>query len=58
LVFGVYKVQGTTKEEFVANVVQAEMQRCHLYTVNHVTRATNAVTFYQAKHDIVDNDMI
>jgi hypothetical protein len=25
-------VEETTKEEFVANVVQVEMQHCHFYT--------------------------
>jgi hypothetical protein len=34
------------------------MQRCHLYTTHHVTRATNAVASYRAKHEIVDNDMV
>ncbi len=49
---------GIIKEEFVANVVQAEMQRCDLYIARHATRATNATTFYQAKHEIVDNDLV
>jgi hypothetical protein len=40
------------KKEFVANVVQVEMQRCHLYTTHHET-----IT-YQAKHMIIDNDMV
>jgi hypothetical protein len=43
--FGVYKVQETKKEKFVANAVQVEMQRRHLYIAHHATRATNA-TFY------------
>jgi hypothetical protein len=34
------------------------MQHCHLYTAHHATRATNAATSYQAKHEIVDNDMV
>jgi hypothetical protein len=55
---GVYKVQGTTKEEFVANVIQVEMQRCHLYTAYHVPRATNVTITYRAKHEIVNNDMV
>jgi hypothetical protein len=42
----VYKVQGTIKEEFVANVVHAEMQRCHLYIACHATKATNVATSY------------
>jgi hypothetical protein len=45
-------VEETTKEEFVANVVQVEMQCCHFYTLHHVT------TIYQAKHEIVDIDMV
>jgi hypothetical protein len=40
---GVYKVRETTKEEFVTNVVQVEMQRRHLYIVHHATKATNAM---------------
>jgi hypothetical protein len=55
---GVYRVQGTKKEEFVANAIQVEMQHYHLYTTRDATRATNVVTFYRAKHEIVDNDMI
>jgi hypothetical protein len=46
VVLDVYKVQETTKEKFVANVIQVEMQRCHLYTTRHVTRAANATTTY------------
>jgi hypothetical protein len=55
---GVYKVQSKIKEEFVANVVHVEMQCHHLYIVRHVVRASNAITAYQIKHDIVDNDMV
>jgi hypothetical protein len=54
---GVYKVQGTIKEEFGANVVQAEMQHYHIYIVRHVVKATNAATSYRTKHDIVNNYM-
>jgi hypothetical protein len=46
---GVYRVQGITKEEFVANVVQVEMQHHHLYITRHVARATNAIAAYQNK---------
>jgi len=55
---GVYKVQGTTKEKFVANVVQVEMQHHHLYIVHHVAKVTNAIIVYGAKHEIIDNDMV
>jgi hypothetical protein len=55
---GVYKVQGTTKEEFVTNVVQVEMQCHHLYISCHVAKATNATTAYRIKHEIVNNDMV
>ncbi len=55
---GVYKVQEITKEEFVTNVIQVEMQRHHLYTACHATRVTNAAIIYWAKHEIVDNDMV
>jgi hypothetical protein len=54
----VYKVQGTTKEEFVANAIHVEIQHHHLYTTHHVARATNATNTYQTKHDIVIYDMI
>jgi hypothetical protein len=33
----------TTKEEFVTNAVQVEMQRRHFYTTRHVVRAANAL---------------
>ncbi len=58
VVLGVYRVQGIIKEEFVANVVQVEMQCYHLYIVSHVTSGTNAAAFYETKHKIVNNDMI
>jgi hypothetical protein len=38
---GVYKVQETTKEEFVTNAVQVEM-----HIVHHVAKATNATAAY------------
>jgi hypothetical protein len=57
LFLGVYRVQGTN-EKFVANAIQAEMQHCHLYIARHVTKATNATASYEAKHEIVDNDMV
>jgi hypothetical protein len=43
---GVYTVQGITKEEFVANSVQLEMQHHHLYIARHVKNATNVTAFY------------
>jgi hypothetical protein len=49
---GVYRVKETTKEEFVTNAVQVEMQRHHLYIARHVA------TIYRAKHGIVHNDMV
>jgi len=57
VVFGVYRVEETTKEDFVAKAVQVEMQRRHFYTTRHATRAVNATAAYQAKHGIVDTDM-
>jgi hypothetical protein len=54
---GVYRVQGQTQEEFVATAIQVEMQRCHLYTVRHATKAVNATAAYRAKHGIVDTNM-
>jgi hypothetical protein len=49
---GVYRVQGTTKEEFVANAIQVEMQRHHLYITHHASKV------YQVKHEIINNDMV
>jgi hypothetical protein len=43
---GVYRVEETIKEEFVANVVQVEMQCHHFYTARHETRAANATIAY------------
>jgi hypothetical protein len=56
--FGVYRVQGTTNEESVANAIHVDMQCHHLYITRHAAKATNGTTFYQAKDDIVDNDMV
>jgi len=58
VVLGVYKVEKTTKEEFVANVVQVEMQRRHFYIARHATRAANATATYPTKHGIIDIDMV
>jgi hypothetical protein len=55
---GVYRVEETTKEKFVANAVQVEMQRCHFYTFRHGAKATNVAVAYRAKHMIVDIDMV
>jgi hypothetical protein len=55
---GVYRVHGTTKEEFVANVIQVEMQHYHLYIARHAIRVTNVTIAYRVKHKIVDNDMV
>jgi len=54
---GVYGVQDQTQEEFVANVVQVEMQRCHFYTARHAAKAANVATTYRAKHGIVNTNM-
>ncbi len=55
---GVHRVEETTKEEFVANVVQVEMQRHHFYTLRHVVKAINATVVYRIKHEIVNTDMV
>ncbi len=46
MVLGVYRVEETTKEEFVANVIQVEMQCRHFYIARHVTRVANAAAAY------------
>jgi hypothetical protein len=43
---GVYKVQEIIKENFVANVVQVQMERRHLYIAFHVIRVANVVVAY------------
>ncbi len=55
---GIYRVEETTKEKFVANVVQVEMQHCHFYTFCHASKDANAIAAYRAKHKIVDTDMV
>ncbi len=55
---GVYRVQGTTKEEFITNAIQVEMQCRHLYITCHGTRVAIAIAVYRAKHEIIDNDMV
>ncbi len=54
----VYRVEETTKEEFVVNVVQVEMQCHHFYIIHHAVRATNVTTAYQTKHGIIDINMV
>jgi hypothetical protein len=58
VVLGVYRVEETTNEEFVANAVQVEMQRHHFYTARHAVRAANAIVTYRTKHEIIDIDMV
>ncbi len=53
-----YRVEETTKEKFVTNVVQVEMQRCHFYIVRHATKVANVTTIYRTKHGIIDTDMV
>ncbi len=55
---GVYKVEETTKEKFVANAIQIEMQRCHFYTLRHAANAANATAAYRVTHGFVDTDMV
>jgi hypothetical protein len=55
---GVYRVHDTTKEKFVANAIQVEMQWHHLYTICHAAKAANATISYRTKHEIIDNDMV
>jgi hypothetical protein len=55
---GVYKVEEITKEKFVANAIQVEMQCCHFYTIRHAIKATNAVIAYQTKHGIINTNMV
>jgi len=58
VVLDVYRVEETIKEEFVANAIQVEMQRCNFYIARHAARAINAVAAYQTKHEIIDTNMI
>jgi hypothetical protein len=54
---GVYRVEETIKEKFVANAFQVEMQRCHFYIACHVARVANVTAAYQTKHEIVNTNM-
>jgi len=58
VVFGVYRVEETIKEEFVANAIQVEMQHHHFYTARHAARTVNATATYRTKHEIIDTDMV
>jgi len=55
---GVYKVEETTNEKFVANVIQVEMQRHHFYTFCHAIKAISAIVAYRTKHRVVNIDMV
>jgi len=55
---GVYRVEEITKEEFITNAIQVEMQHHHFYTFCHVVKATNATPAYRIKHKIVNTDMV
>jgi hypothetical protein len=54
---GVYKVQGTTKEEFL-QYNSCRNATSPLYSARHATRVAKLGTIYQTKHDIVDSDMV
>jgi hypothetical protein len=54
----VYRVEEITKEKFVTNVVQVEMQRRHFYIFRHGIKVINATATYQAKHGILDTNMV
>jgi len=54
---GVYRVQDQTKAQFVANAIQVEMQRRHLYITRHAAKAANATAAYRTKHEIIDSDV-
>jgi len=54
----VHRVEETTKEEFVANAIQVEMQCHHFYIFHHVVKATNAMVAFRVKHEIVNTDMV
>jgi len=53
---GVYRVEETTKEEFVSNAVQVEMQCRHFYIVHHAAMAKNVAPAYRTKHRIVNTE--
>jgi len=55
---GVYRVEETIKEKFVANAIQVEMQHPHFYILRHVVKATNATVVYRTKHEIVNTNMV
>jgi len=46
VVLGVYRVEETTKEKFVTNAVQVEMQRRHFYTARHAAKVANVADAY------------
>ncbi len=54
----VYKDEEITKEEFVENVVQVEMQCRHFHIACHVANVTIAIVASQTKHEIVNTDMV
>jgi hypothetical protein len=54
----VYKVEKITKEKFVINVVQVEIQHRHFCTIHHVAKAINATTTYRTKDGIGDINMV
>jgi hypothetical protein len=58
VVFGCYRVKETTKEEFVANAIQVEMQHHHFYIICHVAKAANATVTYRTNHRIVNLNMV
>jgi hypothetical protein len=55
---GVYRVEETTKEEFVTNAVQVEMQHCHFYSLSHATKVANAVVVFRTIHGTINTYMV
>jgi hypothetical protein len=55
---GVYKVKEITKEEFVANAVQVEMQHYHFYILSHAIKVVNVVAAFRTIHGIINIYMV
>jgi hypothetical protein len=52
--FGV-RLQGTTKEAFVANAIQLALEHHQLFTHHHATKAIEVATKYHTNMDITSN---
>jgi hypothetical protein len=50
--FSCVRLQGTTKEAFVANAIRLALEHCQLFTHHHATKAIEVIAKYRTNMGI------